>query len=398
MKKLIAFFMLSLVSTQARAEFSFPALFASSRQAPDAKKSKNTQETKPECLLGNGWTVSGDFLWWRASENLSEYAQVVTKENVIGVGNDTSGFPKGHNEQISYAWDPGFSLRAGWMFDYDCWDLLLGWTWYHNHTKNHTSSQTGSDVNASTGLVGTNNGLGIYGSWLGEWLPAYATTTLSDVPLQLVSPGPFSKAHLDWKLEYDTVNMEFGKSFITRSNLLRPFFGLRGATITRTAEAKYSGYHNLGSLLTAVPNFFGFINAEYKTQMDFWGMGPTLGVSDEFRLPHGWRFTGQLAASLLYGRLHAYEKFLLNDLSQGVGSLFGGSKFNNHEKWSPSTNIQMRFGLDWAMHFDKNTKEFLLGAAWEQNVWFFHGYGAEIDKGIMNLWLGGLTTTVQFRF
>lgn len=382
------------------------AAFSFSKTADDASPSvqKKSPCNAPDlCSIGHGITLNGSFLWWRASENLESYAQVVTKEHIInpemGIGN-----PKGHNQSIQYEWNPGFNLRVGIDTDRDCWDLFSDWTWIHHTTKNTLKAKTDSSYLPSAGLSGTANGLGIYSSWLQKWIPSHAIDAFEGLPIQALFAGPFSKAKVKWDLSYNTFNLEMGKSFNTRSNLLRPFFGLRGTLIEREAKAEYTHYQNPGSLLSpsvevgASFNLEGFDSASYKTKMNFWGIGPLFGVVDEFKLPHGWRLMGQLAAAFFYGRVHAYDQYSLLDIVNHKPTLFSGSKFTNHNQWSPATNIQMRFGIDWATCFNHQHNEFLIGAAWEQNIWFFHDYSAQVDQGIMNLELGGLTATAQVKF
>ena len=373
-------------------------------KTPVSKTGKEIPCDSPEiCSIGHGVTLSGSFLWWRATENLSSYAQVVTKENIINP-EEGLGSPRGHNQPIHYKWDPGFNVRLGVDVDSDCWDLFADWTWYHNSTKNSITAITTGSNDPFSGLVGTMNAMGIYASWIPKWVPAHATDTFSGLPVQPLLAGPFAEAKVKWNLSYNTFNLELGKSFKTRTNLLRPFFGLRGALIERTVKVDYNHYHDSGSLLTPTPLLGapfvleGFDSASYKTNMHFWGLGPLLGVIDEFRLGAGFRLMGQFAAGFLYGRMHSYEQYSLRHFVGGAPSVFAGDKFTNHNQWSPATNLQMRLGINWSTCLNHQRNEFLIGAAWEQNIWFFHGMSANTDQGSMNLILGGLTATAQFKF
>jgi hypothetical protein len=352
------------------------------------------------CTPGHGFVLNGSFLWWTASENLSPYAQVVTEEHLIDAESGL-GSPKGHLKSLSANWEPGFNIRMGWETDYDCWDLFSDWTWYRNTTHQKIHSAVDS-------VAGTNNGLGIYAAWLPSWWPAESNVVYEGMPIRLVLAGPFTQAKVHWNLSYDTFNIELGKSFKTRTNLLRPFFGVRGAVIERMAKATYSHYDNLGSLVAgdiddlqlSLGEFDleGFSSGFYKTKMNFFGIGPMLGIGDELRLPHGWRISGLFSAALYYGRTHGFDRFQLFGLNGSTPSLFAGSKYTEHNQWAPATQLQLRLGVDWATCFDSNSKEFLIGAAWEENVWFFHGFSADVSRGIMNLTLSGLTATAQFKF
>jgi len=348
--------------------------------------------------VGYGLSSSIDFIWWRPTENLTSYSHVVTQSQILGVGIDTAGYPKGHNTSIHYQWSPGFTVRFGVDARYDNWDVFADWTWYYNNTTNGRSAKAESALDTGSGLIGTENGLGIYGPWLGQWLPSDAGLMLSDVPVQPVSPGPFAHAHMQWILHYDTVNVEIGKSFKSRYNWLRPFFGIRALTMTRTVKAKYEEYANLGSLFTSVPNYFGLDRAQFKTKMDFSGLGPCVGIFDALKLPCNFQLKGQLSLALLYGKGWQSEKLSLTNLAQGSPHLFQGSQFRDEGSWGPATNIQMRLGLDWTAHLCRNTKELVLGAAWDQNMWFLHQWSTSIHRGSAELGLGGVTLTMQFNY
>jgi hypothetical protein len=368
-----------------------------------AEKEKKNKKTAPPEVQRVDCFVSGaiarvDFLWWHPSENLNGFAEVVTHENVIGVADNTSGDPKGHRKSLSYDWSPGFRLGLGWDSKYENWDLMVNWTWFYNHTENHISKEAHSATSTNAGLAGSQNGLGIYAEWLGEWLPSGTGNFLDEVPIQLVHPGPFTHARASWELSYNTVDALVGRSFISRSNLLKPFFGLRAGFIEREMLAKYHGYQNLGSLLTFVPLYNGFSSGSTRAKMEFSGFGPCVGIMDQFRFCCGLRLLGELSAALLYGPVSGSDKFTLNNLAGGVSTLFSGSDFHETREWSPVTNLQMRFGFGWATCFNGDKYSFSIDAAWEETRWFFHGFSNNNNKGITNISLSGLTVSTQFGF
>lgn len=356
--------------------------------------------------IGYGVTISGSYLLWRASENLAPYAQVVTTENIIDATR-AIGSPRGHNESVNPRWSSGFNVRLGYTTSYDNWDLFADWTWYQNRTHTQISEQTNSSSKLHNGLSGTQNGLGIYNSYGKDWVSANVADVFSGLPSQIVTAGPFANASVHWNFNYDTFNLEFGKSFKTKANLLRPFFGLQGALFERTLSTSYTNYTNPGSLVSpsgevaATPNFTltGFQSAASKAKMNFWGIGPMVGVLDEFRFSYGWSLFGQLGTSMLYGRTHGYDQNSLTEiLSNGQESVYDGVKWERHTAWTFGTHLQLRFGTGWSLCFNKQKSEFFLSAAWEQNFWFLTNYSSIYNNGNMNFSLGGLTATGGFNF
>jgi hypothetical protein len=345
-----------------------------------------------------GANVRLEFLWWTPSENAEPYAQVVTSEDVVGVSVDTSGYPSGYNQSLNLNWAPGAHVGLDWDTKRDFWDLSVDWTWYYNHTNNTTTSATQSATDTNTGLAGSENGKGIYGQWLGEWFPSGAADFLDEVPIQLVFPGPFSSAKSSWRLSYNVFDLKAGRKFLSRYNLFKPFFGIQSAFIKRTLSVNYTGYANLGSLLTFVPVYNGFSNGSYEGSMHFSGLGPTFGFWDQVKLPYHMYIFGEFAASLIYGSMIGKDSFSLSNLVAGSPTSFGGENFHDKNRWIPATHLQMQLGLGWKFLFHDNSMFFDFGAAWESNYWMFNAFQNSVNEGTTQIALQGLTAFVTFGF
>lgn len=272
------------------------------KRPPLAKLSNKTPISSPNISLTpsaccddlSQFAISGSYLFWQASENLQPYAQVVTKEVVLdhdkGIGS-----PRGHNTDIKNQWSCGFNVRIGTALNRDHWDLFADWTSYRNNTHNTITASPHSVLDQFIkGLSATENGRGIYSKWGKLWVPANFLESRSGLPEPILPAGPFSKASVQWDLHYDSVNLELGKSFKTQANLVRPFIGVEGSWIKRETKAHYTGYANPGSLVgpeaggsfeTPIFTLEGFDSARFKTGMHWWGVGPWVGVFDEFCLP-----------------------------------------------------------------------------------------------------------------
>ncbi len=360
----------------------------------------DTSESIPPAVKNSsvGFVVDVEFLWWVPSENTEPYAQVVTLDNVVDVSINTSGYPSGYNQSLDLKWAPGFHIGFMWDTKKDHWDLLLDWTWYYNHTKKTTTSVTQSATDTNTGLSGSENGEGIYGPWLGEWFPSGAADYLDEVPIQLVNPGPFSTAASSWTLHYNVIDLKFGRSFLSKRNVFKPFFGIESAFIKRTLSTNYTGYANLGSLLTFVPTYNGFSNGSYEGSMNFAGLGPTFGFFDQFKLPYHFYLFGEFTASLLYGSIVGEDSFSLSNLVAATPTPFGGQSFQDRNSWVPATHLQLKWGLGWNFHFYEDSMFLNFGAAWEGNLWMFNNFHNNVNEGNTQITLQGLTAFMKYGF
>jgi hypothetical protein len=336
-----------------------------------------------------------EFLWWQPSDAALEWANVVEKENVTGVAAASSGQPTMRKKFQHLDYSPGARVELG--YQRDCWDMRVNWVWYYNKTTSHLHAEPDSALSTNTGLAGTENGQGIYAPWLGKWLPMSISTSISEVPVQLVYPGPFGQARVSSRLHYDTVDTEAGYSYKTTLNLLRFLFGIRGATINRHAKAHYSDYANLGSLLTQVPTINGFTSGTYSSKLNFWGVGPRIGLYDELSWARsGMRFFGQVSTALLYGPMHARDKTSLFDLAFGSPTLFGGAINHAPRKWLAVSTVQTLLGLGWHRQF--KSVDFGINLAWEANMWFMPSQRTTHYPSEANLTVNGLSATLAFTY
>jgi hypothetical protein len=325
---------------------------------------------------------------------MMHFADVVTEQNVIGIAASSSGQPKSKKEFLNPKWSPGFKLGLGWMQEQ--WDAKLSWAWLTNHSHRTINAVTTSALDISTGLSGTENGLGIYGTFLGEWLPADVQSFIDEVPVQLVNPGPFTKAKLSSNLFYTTIDAETGYSIFGKINTVRFLFGARSAIINRHVKADYTGYSNLGSLLTFVPTINGFTSGSYKGKNNFWGIGPRFGVYDELAWRCGIRLFGQFSSALLYGTMSESNTSSLYDFANGVSTLFGGTRSHTPRKWVSAGNIQGLFGLGWKKSFCNF--DFGVTATWESNLWLMPSLSSPIYDRDADLTLNGVNIALEFKY
>lgn len=181
-----------------------------------------------------------------------------------------------------FAWKPGFKIAAGANLPYDGWDAEARYTYYHGELtdlKKRFDSQIGP------------TGVGIVPLW---HYPFISVNSGSD-------PLRFRYASTNWKLAFNTMDLEFGREFYAFPTLpVRLHLGAKAAWVTQTYRASYSG----GTLFTGILDTPASVSMEYLTsKMTFashlWGLGPRAGVNSKWNMGWGFSLIADAALSLL---------------------------------------------------------------------------------------------------
>jgi hypothetical protein len=298
---------------------------SSSLYADDYPSSKQGREAlglvnpSSRFQVDNGWNMflNTEFLWWVAKEDGLYFAQSgFTNEATSAVPPDGTKDFTGRLEKVHPHWRPGFRVGFGGNMSYDEWDIFLNWTWFKCHTERETK-----------------------GSLLPLW--GYPDAVNGNIA---------SKAKGEWKLHYNVLDLEMGRSFwVGKYFSLRPFFGIRGAWINQHFNIKYD-------LKTATET-----DLRVKPKSDFEGGGVRAGFDARFALWSGWSFYGIASAAMLYG----YYDCDFNEKWESV--VIAASK--DHFRQAASTG-QLALGVRWDCYVHHDRYHFGLYAGWEQNIWF----------------------------
>jgi Legionella pneumophila major outer membrane protein precursor len=310
--------------------------------------------------VDNGWNLflNTEFLWWVAKEDGLYYAQsgYTGAQTSVVPPDGTKNF-KGHLEKVKPHFRPGFRIGFGGNMGYDEWDILLNWTWFQSHARDHS-----------------------HGLLLTLWGHPEAANFGNNLS------GALS-ANAKWSLHLNIIDLEMGRAFwVGRHFSLRPFFGIRGAWIDQHLNVRYD--------YTTTPITKGKIRAD----SDFEGGGVRAGLDTRYTLFGGWSFYGIASASMLYGHYDC-------DFSErwsGVKVAKTSDGFHN-----AASTAQLALGVRWDTYVHKDRYHFGLYAGWEQNIWFGlnkmnHFFGNLSDGNLeqMNgdLSLSGGTFGVRFDF
>ncbi len=209
-----------------------------------------TAPAQPQ-IDGYGIFVTADFLWWKLYEAGAEF--VFEDKN-----SRTTPPSQGKIEDFHFNWAPGFKIGAGYLLDYDNWDIALGFTYYQTRARLSLSS---------------NNLLPLTG----------------DPSLDLIQ----AKGH--WKVSFYDLCAVVGRGFFVSKFLsFHPFFALATAWIQQRRHCQFTSNVNNQIAL--------------KSENDFWGIGPRLGVDTQFAFCPHWSLYANASCDLLFAHFDIREK------------------------------------------------------------------------------------------
>lgn len=227
--------------------------------------------------LADGVTPFCDVLYWHASAEASS-----VWSNAAYPGTSFSA------ENVPFDWSPGFRVGFGHKSDEQSWDCKLYWTYFRTAQDAQVAIENGQ-----TGAVVPEFFSGFVGSMV--------ETPVGSVPL-------FSQGSLDWNLTYNTIDLEAGRKFaVGQSAWIRPSVGIKTAIIQQKVHLTFAGLDVLdpGQTLTA----------EEDIAHDFWGIGPSFGISGGWSLPNrrNLSLVGSFSADFLFGQWNVNDAYARTD-------------------------------------------------------------------------------------
>ncbi len=243
--------------------------------------------------------LTGDWLYWRTRQEGMEFATT---------------------EEVKFNYQSGF--RGGAGAHLPCSD---GWTIYANYTYFNPEGWHTAEGS-------------LYPLFLFQ-----GSTVSGDV---------VSLAHGHWNINYQSIDLQFGKAYyLTKKLVFSPFFGMKGAWIDQNARFRYEGgYIPAGQIF----------RTHFKN--DFKGAGPLIGTEMNWQLGAGFCFFGDIATALIMGEFkNTQTQHQLAD--QEVVHL---SKV--HHLVSPF--LQLVAGMGWDRNFNRDHCHFGLKVGFEAQHWW----------------------------
>lgn len=243
---------------------------------------------------------TADWLFWRTRESSMEFVVQGASSSSI------TPFPHSATSKCNFDLTSGFRSGFGVHLPTDGWDIYVNYTDFR--------------PKASKSVDG------------------------SLFPLLLFHPPSLAaSAHAEWKITFQTLDIEIGRAhFIGKTLSLRPFLGMTGAWIDQKTRVDY----DVDTL---------------STRNDFKGAGPRLGIGSNWHLSESLSLFGNGAFVLGVGHFD-----LKNLQSQaGVETIHLVSDLN-----LISPTLSFIAGLSWDRNFQRDARHVGLSAGFETQYWW----------------------------
>lgn len=348
------------------AEESQPQNNAKKRPMPPALGDKSTSYNNP-----NRFVVQGSFIYWQADVDGIDYALQTTTEvdyssyTAFEPGNIdyTNSFK---DKDLDFKWDPGFKAGIGLIFgDRDEWDMMLRWTWLQSKASRSVNSGPATD----------NTFLSTAPAIPEDIISSYQVPSFSS----LILSSPATSSHANWRLHYNTVDLELGRNFFLTNNLtFRPHIGLRGAFLHQHTTVNYTlgsiDSFNISSLASDVPGTSSG-TSQFKGSNEYDGVGLRGGFDTHWNFTRDFSVYGSLAGAVLFGQFDIDERFIAENTITPTGLAFvdqtitSNSTYKNKYRRTRST-VQAILGIMWHTSFYNDQQHLFISAGYEVNQWF----------------------------
>lgn len=268
---------------------------------------------RSEVIEGYNLFFTGDLLYWRAEENGLTYAFKVKDPAEVPVNVHL------HLKDPHSRWEPGYRVGFGVNIPHDHWDLYFVWTHLNSRAHGHTRAKSDE---------------GIFPVWA--------------IPFGPLGISYVKAARAHWKLYLNVVDAELGKEYYVGSKLsLRPHLDLRTVFIDQHYDISY---------------FKGPLDDHIEMKLNYWGIGPRVGLDMQWWLVCGFSLMGNADISLVYGNDSLHQKEKLKDMP-------GPIVLRDHLHITRAiTDLGIYLGWDQMLDHDKYHIGFKAG--WEQHIFF----------------------------
>lgn len=255
---------------------------------------------------------------------------------------------------------PGFNLGVRYAFLNTGTDLQLNWSHLTTHDRNEVTVDPDSQWVSPFSQTGT---------------PPTQTGQITGISLLKVG-------RVRLHFNYDSVNLDMGTYLNMGPKLQTRFFtGLYAVFLKETIDSTFHG-------LPALPLF------NFNNTSTYNGVGPRLGLNNNYELYRGIHLVGQLAGSVLYGRMQpAQYKFT----GTSVELILAGINVNYEGLSNPSVDqlvpaVDAKIGLNYT-YFIKQKSELTLEVGYMGALYFDALSSYETNTNVIALDLGSLSTS-----
>lgn len=276
----------------------------------------------------------------------------------------------GKTRYPDWRWKPGFKIGLGLNLPQDGWDVNAEYTWLHS---------------SAWDLVNKNqNG----------FLP---TWNIANVFSQTSNVTSIQAARINWKLEFNAVDLLLGRNFFVSHFLtLRPFVGFKGSWINQDYHVRYIFAND--EVATTL---------RMKNDQSYWGIGLRSGINTAWRFTQTWGIYGNIALSALWSQFEVERKDSRTDSRNGGGDnelplnvTVSPIRFQDSFHTLKGV-LELGIGMCGEWWFFEDRYHFSVQAGWEEQLWFNHN---QLVKTLFSqlahgdLLLQGLTIKTRFDF
>jgi hypothetical protein len=234
------------------------------------------------CCTSTPFTTSVSFLFWQGKLWGLEFGGKSFAPNIPGESVQT------FNQKLlvpDFAWRPGVKAKLGYQLPYDAWDLLAGWTYYHEECtslKKHITSVTAP------------SGIGVVPMWHYPFLQISGGNT--------GNPLRYDSAAANWRMNFNSFDLELGRYFIPGKSIpMKLKMGVKGALIRQFYHAQYGQGTTIEAIDpdTSMPDLFQFNSSHFQVRTNQWGLGPKIGLESRWHVWRGFSLIGDGSFSIL---------------------------------------------------------------------------------------------------
>ncbi|MGX6642648.1 Lpg1974 family pore-forming outer membrane protein [Legionella pneumophila] len=243
-------------------------------------------------------------------------------------------------------------------------------------------ANSGSDLQLNWSHLRTNDTDNVFVNPSSQWISPFSQTGTPPTPSgQITGVALLKLAHASLDFSYDAVSLDVGKFINFGSKLqTRLFTGLSSAWIKEELISTFRGF--------SLPILSLNNTSTYK------GVGPRLGFNNSYNISHGLNLVGQLAGSVLYGRMQPAQ-YQFTGTSQQL--IIAGIFVNREGLANPSVNqlvpaLDAKIGLSYLyslkQNWDLNFEAGYMGA-----LYFNPLSSYETNTNVIALDTGSLSTS-----
>lgn len=302
----------------------------------------------PCCEDNAGWYVEGEYLYWQARQEgldaVRFYSVPVPTTGVVLAPIDIDA------SRPRFDWSSGFRVGVGYEAECDNWYTGLNYTHFYNSTDRSVFAPD---------LLG-----GGYAAAFREPFPTFLSSSplFTAVPPFLPVLDSFA-SEVNWKLNYNVVDWEFGTDFgVCQSLTFTPFIGFRAAAICQNYNTASAGT----VLALGVPTF-AFAREEQAKNIYHAG-GIRAGADFMWDWFSGLGFYAKFSGSVLYGRYQIDDRFTEVVTTLGGAAVSTSFLNDNRRFWRVKANVEGALGIEWSQQFCDSSLSLRVG--YEISHWF----------------------------